>query len=325
MVEELLGQLETTSDERILVGPETADDAGVILNGKGPALVQTVDFFPPVVDDPLDYGRIVAANSLSDVWAMGGVPVAAMNVVGWPGKVLGTDILAAVLKGAGEKMSAAGVCLVGGHTMDNAQVLYGLSVTGIVEPDRVIRNSTARTGEALILTKPLGSGILSTAAKGKALAADVLERLIAVMTRMNKSASEAMVAADASAGTDVTGFGLMGHLFEMANGSGVAFEIEAHAVPIMPEAVEYAAKGFFPGGSGQNRKFLEGRYAITGEVDTHLQDVLFDAQTSGGLLFTVAPEKAESTIKALHAGGDESASVIGRSVPLDKTYITILP
>jgi len=323
MVEELLEQLGTSVDERLLVGPETADDAGVILMGDGTALVQTIDFFPPVVDDPGDYGRIVAANSLGDVYAMGAVPLTVMNLVGWPGSFLGIDILNEMLRGAGEKISEAGAILMGGHTMDNAQVMYGLSVTGIVHPDRIVRNSTARPGEALILTKPLGSGILSTAAMGKALPADVLERLVDVMCRLNKKASEAMVAVNASAGTDVTGFGLMGHLYEIAHGSGVCFEIEAGRVPIFEEAVTFAGKGFFPGGSGRNREWLDGRYEAAGRIDEHLLEVLFDAQTSGGLLFTVAPERADEAIELLHRGGDTQARVIGRSLPLEGPHIIV--
>jgi len=325
VVEELLGQLEITKDERLLVGPETADDAGVIHYRDGLAVVQTVDFFPPVVDDPEDYGRIVAANSVSDVYAMGAQPLTVMNVVGWPGKQLGTDILAAVLRGAGEKIQEAGALLLGGHTMDNSQILYGLSVTGFTSPDRIIRNNTAPPGQALILTKPLGSGILATAMKAKKLeSVDVAERLTAVMTRLNRNAAEVMVDMEASAGTDVTGFGLMGHLYEMAHGSGVSFDLEASRVPHFEEAVEYAAKGFFPGGSGKNRKYLENKHAVAAPVYEHLLEVLFDAQTSGGLLFTLPPEKADEAIRRLHEGGDVEARVIGRSVPLEGPYIRIV-
>jgi len=325
VVEELLGQLKVTEDERLLVGPETADDAGVIRYRDDLAVVQTVDFFPPVVDDPEDYGRIVAANSLSDVYAMGAEPLTVMNVVGWPGKKLGIDILAAILRGAGERIHEAGALLLGGHTMDNDQILYGLSVTGFTHPDKIIRNSTAPAGHLLILTKPLGSGILATALKAKKLESDDLAaRLTAVMSRLNRNASRVMVAMGASAGTDVTGFGLMGHLFEMAHGSGVCFELEAAAVPHFEEAVDYAAKGFFPGGSGKNRKYLADKHAVSGRVDEHLLEVLFDAQTSGGLLFTVPPERADEAIGLLHEGGDGEARVIGRSVPLEGPYIRIV-
>jgi len=325
VVEELLGQLKVTEDERLLVGPETADDAGVIRYRDGLAVVQTVDFFPPVVDDPEDYGRIVAANSLSDVYAMGAEPLTVMNVVGWPGKQLGIDILAAILRGAGERIQEAGALLLGGHTMDNDQILYGLSVTGFTHPDAIIRNSTAPAGHALILTKPLGSGILATALKAKKLeSSDLAARLTAVMSRLNRNASEVMVAMGASAGTDVTGFGLMGHLFEMAHGSGVCFELEAAKVPHFAEAVDFAARGFFPGGSGKNRKYLDDKHAVDAKVDEHFLEVLFDAQTSGGLLFTVPPEKADEAIKKLHEGGDGEARVIGRSVPLEGPYIRIV-
>jgi selenide,water dikinase len=306
-----------------MVGPETADDAGVILQENGPALVQTLDFFPPVVDDPADYGRIVAANSLGDIYAMGAKPLTVMNIVAWPGGKLGIDILAEILRGAGEKIQEADAVLMGGHTMENSQIMYGLSVTGIAPPEEIVRNSTARPGEALILTKPLGSGILSTAAKGKALPDDILARLVAVMSRLNDRAAEVMVAVKAGAGTDVTGFGFLGHLFEIASGSGVCFEVEAAKVPIFEEAVTFAEKGFFPGGSGKNRDWLGGRCEVAGNLNGHLMEVLFDAQTSGGLLFTVAPEKADEAIELLHGGGDVHARVVGRSVPLEGPHIIV--
>lgn len=305
------------------MGPETADDAGAVLIGDGVAMIQTVDFFPPVVDDPADYGRIVAANSLSDVYAMGAKPLAVMNVVGWPGKMLGMDILAAVLKGSGEKVTEAGAILLGGHTMDNSQVLFGLSVTGLLDPARIVRNNTARPGEVLVLTKPLGSGILTTAAKGKALGSELLERLVQVMCRLNDKASETMVAMEAGAGTDVTGFGLMGHLYEVASGSSVTFEVDAAAVPYLEEARHFAAQGFFPGGSAKNRTYVEDHFEVAGQVDDLMLKVLFDAQTSGGLLFTVAPEKTDETLSRLHDGGDTRARAIGRSLPFDGIHIRI--
>jgi selenide, water dikinase len=323
-VDELLGQLGTvTKDDRILVGTETSDDAGVFLNTDGSALVQTVDFFPPVVDDPYDYGRIVAANSLSDVYAMGAKPVAVLNVVAWPGGKLGVDILAQVLLGAGEKIREAGACLLGGHTMENSQVLYGLSVTGFAAPDAFVRNSTAKAGEALILTKPLGSGILSTAAKGKALPEDVLKRLVTMMARLNDSAGEVMVAMNAGACTDVTGFGFLGHLYEIAAGSGVGFDVDSAAVPIFPEALDFTAQGFFPGGSGRNRDYLAGQLEVAAGVDEHLVEVFVDAQTSGGLLFTVAPEKVPEALERLHAAGDTRAACVGRARPADGPLIRV--
>ncbi len=320
---ELLGRLGKTDDERILVGPETSDDAGVVLLGDGTAIVQTVDFFPPVVDDPRDYGRIAAANSMSDIYAMGAKPLSVMNIVAWP-KKLGIDLLAEILKGAGEKIEEAGALLIGGHTIENEQIMYGLSVTAVSDPAGIVRNSTARPGEALILTKALGSGILATAAKRKALDGDVLKRLVAMMSRLNEKASEVMLAAGASACTDVTGFGFMGHLFEVAQSSNVSFEVEAKKVPLFTEALHFSARGFLPGGSGRNRDYLEGHYEIAGHVDEHMQNVLFDAQTSGGLLFTVAEDKADETVKKLRDAGDEDSAVIGRSLPHEGPYIRLI-
>ncbi len=317
MVAELIENLGLSKDERLLVGPETSDDAGVFVHEDGTAIVQTVDFFPPVVDEPRIYGRIVAANSLSDVYAMGAKPVAVMNVVGWPAKKLGVDVLAEVLRGAEEKIREAGALLLGGHTMDNSQVLYGLSVTGICEPGRVIRNSTVRAGEVVLLTKPLGSGILTTAAKGKVLDSASYDSVVAVMERLNASAAEVMTIMEAGAGTDVTGFGLLGHLFEMAAGSGVGFEVEAASVPVLDGTSGYIDQGFYPGGSGKNAEYLEGRVTIGESVNENLAKILFDAQTSGGLLFTVAAEKADETLKRLHDGGDGVARIIGRAVPLE--------
>lgn len=317
MVAELIENLGFSKDDSLLVGPETSDDAGAILHADGTAFVQTVDFFPPVVDDPRTYGQIVAANSLSDIYAMGAKPLAVMNVVGWPAKKLGVDVLAEVLRGAEEKIREAGAVLLGGHTMDNSQVLYGLSVTGTCPPDRIIRNSTAGRGESLILTKPLGSGILTTAAKGKVLDGDAYDSVVAVMVRLNAAAAAVMSAMEAGAGTDVTGFGLLGHLFEVAMGSGIGFEIDAAAVPVLHGTAGYIDQGFYPGGSGKNREYLDGHVEIDGSVDENLAKILFDAQTSGGLLFTVASKKADEALKRLHDGGDTAARLIGRSVPLD--------
>jgi len=263
-------------------------------------LVQTVDFFTPVVDDPYHYGRIAAANSLSDVYAMGGTPVTAMNVVCFPTRKLGAHVLAEILRGGGDTLTQAGVLLAGGHTVEDSEPKFGLAVTGVVDPERVTTKGGARDGDVLILTKPLGTGVLTTAHKREALDDAGLAEAIQWMERLNDVAAQAMVGAGARAATDITGYGLLGHAMEMARASRVTFEIEADAVPLMARVLELRAQGHFPGGSAANRSWLEKAGAVHwGQVEEGLKDVLCDAQTSGGLLVSLPPAAAEQMLAGL--------------------------
>jgi len=269
--------------EEVLVSAETGDDAAVYVLPGGQALVQTVDFFTPIVDDAYDWGRIAAANAFSDVYAMGGRPVTALNLAGWPVDELPLELLSRVLEGGAAVAGTAGVAVVGGHTITATEPLYGMSVTGLVEPKRLVRNSTAKVGGELFLTKPLGLGIVSTAIK-RGIATDE-QVLLAVdtMTELNRAASEAMVAARVDAATDVTGFGLLGHLRGMLAASGCAAEIDAAEVEFLPGTMELARKNVVPGGTVRNHDFLDADVAW-GELPREEQLALADAQTSGGLL-----------------------------------------
>jgi selenide,water dikinase len=292
------------------VGLDAPDDAAVYRLSDDLALVQTVDFFTPIVDDPRAWGGIAAANALSDVYAMGGRPVTAMNLVGWP-RALDLEILGRVLEGAGEVCREAGVAVVGGHSVDDPEPKFGLAVTGLVDPAAVVHKTGARPGCDLVLTKPVGMGIISSAVKdGRASEATVAEA-IAIMTELNRAAAEAMLATGVVAATDVTGFGLIGHLVEML-GDGVMADLDVAAIPVLPEALELAAAGVLPAGSRRNMEALASRVDL--EADEPLRAVLFDAQTSGGLLIAVERERAATLSRELRARGVERAAAIGRLV-----------
>src|SRR4051795_5010365 len=285
-VHELVRELPRPSDPRVLVGAAGADDAGVVRVRDDLALVTTVDFFTPIVDDPYLFGRIAATNAMSDVWAMGGEPLSALNLVAFPLETLGPDVLRKILRGGGDAAAEAGVAVVGGHSIDDREPKYGLAVTGAVDPRRLVRNSTARAGDALYLTKPVGGGVASTAAK-RGLASEALVRAaVDVMTTLNRDASAAALEAGASAATDVTGFGLLGHLYELTLASGVAAEVEAGAVPAIPGALELLASDQPPiaGGSRRNREWVEPWTDWDPVVPEEPRWLLCDAMTSGGLL-----------------------------------------
>lgn len=310
-------------DPAVLVGLETPDDAGVYRIGPDLALVQTVDFFTPIVDDPFDWGRIAAANALSDVYAMGGTPITALNLVGWP-RSLDFALLGRVLEGAGKVCSAAGVAVVGGHSVDDPEPKFGLAVTGTVHPDRVVRKDTGRPGDVLVLTKPIGTGIISTAIKeGKAPPA-AAAAAISAMATLNRAAADAMLAHGASAATDVTGFGLLGHLSQML-GDHLSVDLEVAAVPLLEGAAPLALEGLIPGGSRRNREAIEARVEVDRDMDEGVLAVLFDAQTSGGLLIAVAPEGAEALLGTLRAEGVSDAAVIGRLSAGDGTMRMVGP
>ncbi len=302
---------------------ERAEDAGVYKLTDDLAIVQTVDFFTPIVDDPYDFGRIAVANALSDVYAMGGKPLTALNVVCFPQNTLDFSILREVLKGGLDKMHEAGVILLGGHTVDDPELKYGLSVTGVIHPAKVVHNNTARPGDSLILTKPLGTGIISTAIKGGAASQKAVDRIVKSMTALNRAASEAMLEVGVNACKDITGFGLLGHACEMIEGTKVGMEINAAAVPLFPEAKEYYDMGMVPGGLNRNRDYRKNMVVMDAKVPQYLQDILFDPQTSGGLLIAVPQAKAPALLKKLRFQGVKEAAIIGEVVAKPKGRIRV--
>lgn len=305
----MLCQLPRPSDPRLLVGIDTADDAGVFQLDDSTALIQTLDFFPPIVDDPYLFGQIAAANSLSDVYAMGGKPLTAMNIVAFPLCTLPAEVLLAILQGGQEKIAEAGAILVGGHTVSDAEPKYGLSVTGIVHPRQVLTNAGARPGDALILTKALGTGILTTAAKAD-MFSDGVDAAISSMTALNKTAAECLGGHVVHACTDVTGFGLLGHLQEMTSASCTQAVIDSAALPLLPQAAEAAAMGFVPAGAYENRSSREG-ISFADVVPDNIRDICYDPQTSGGLLISLPGNEAAALLKKLHSAGVGQAAVIG--------------
>lgn len=275
------------------------------------AIVQTVDFFTPVADDPRDFGRIAAANALSDVYAMGGVPITALNVVGYPMKELGPAPLHEILAGGLEKIHEAGACLVGGHTVEDAELKYGVSVTGTVHPDRIVRNSGARPGDRLVLSKPIGTGAVATALKRGEASDEAARAALASMAALNKDAAEAMVAAGASAATDITGFGLLGHALEMARGSGARLVFEAASVPTLPEALSYLEAGCVCGGTKRNADHYGPSVVFSSELSEVERLLMFDAQTSGGLLVALAEDRADGLVADLRNRGIAAAAIVG--------------
>jgi selenide,water dikinase len=299
------------TDESVIIGLDKADDAGVYKIADGLALIQTVDFFTPVVDDPYWFGQIAAANALSDVYAMGGEPRTAMNLVAFPSDAMDLSVLRSIIQGGIDKLTEANVVLVGGHSIQDKEIKYGLSVTGVIHPDKVLAKKAMRTGDRLILTKPLGTGIVNTAVKAAMASDDLIDSTTRLMAALNRDAAEIMGRFHVNACTDVTGFGLLGHLAEMVEGAGVGARINARGVPVIAEALEFATMGLIPAGAHNNRKFRENMIDISTSVARELADVLFDPQTSGGLLISVMQEDADSLVKALHAGGVVDACVIG--------------
>jgi selenide, water dikinase len=306
LLDKVLAAIPRWADENVLIGFDTADDAGVYRLAPDLALVQTVDFFTPIVDDPYTYGAIAAANALSDVYAMGGRPVSALSILAWP-PVRDIEDLEAILRGGAEKMREAGCSILGGHSVADDEIKFGYAVTGLVHPNRVKANSGARAGDTLYLTKPLGTGVIATALKRGIAAEEHVAASVASMLRLNRDACEAMLRADAHGCTDVTGFGLIGHGREMAVASGVTLEIEVSKVPFLPGAEEYARLGALPGGLKNNREF-----ALCSLVSRETEDLLlFDPQTSGGLLIS-AP------------GPVEGGTPIGRVLPQGSKPIVLI-
>ncbi|HEX9189231.1 MAG TPA: selenide, water dikinase SelD [Vicinamibacteria bacterium] len=311
-LEQVLRKLPKVTDPAVLVGTETSDDAAVYRLSPDLALVATVDFFTPIADDPFDFGAISAANSLSDVYAMGGRPLFALSVVGFPSRRLPLEVLERILEGAAEVAAEAGIPIVGGHTVDDTEPKFGLAVTGLVHPDRVVTNAGAREGDVLVLTKPLGTGILATAVKRGLADEAAARRMVAVMRRLNRAAAEAMVEVGVHACTDVTGFGLLGHLREMAAASGVDAEVEAGAVPVLEPARDLAAADVVPGGTIENLEHVSPIVDWAAGLSRVDRLLLADAQTSGGLLIAVAPERADALLGRLLGTGVEWSRRVGR-------------
>ena len=306
----MLRQLPPVRDPNLLVGVDTADDAAVYKLNDRTALVQTVDFFPPVVDDPYSFGAIAAANAFSDVYAMGGRPLLALNIVGFPVD-LPKEILGRVLQGGGAKAQEAGVLVIGGHTVDDAEPKYGMAVTGTVEPGKQITNAGAMPGDVLVVTKPIGTGIITTAGKREQVSADVLDNAVAVMSALNRAASEAMVEVGVHACVDVTGFGLIGHLLGMLNASNASAEVSFENVPLLEGAERLAADGLAPGGTQRNRNAAENSVEWATGLQEHEKLLMCDAQTSGGLLIAVPEDRKDALLVELHGRGVSSAAIVG--------------
>lgn len=309
-------------DVNLLVGFESSDDAAVYKLNDEQALIQTLDFFTPIVDDPYDFGQIAAANALSDVYAMGGKPVLALNIVGFP-NCLSPLILKEILKGGADKVKEAGALLVGGHSIEDNEPKYGLSVSGLVSPSKVWSNIGAKAGDVLILTKPIGTGILTTALKENMLEPETLRYITDIMAGLNKSAYEVLINHTVNACTDITGFGLLGHALEMAKGSDMSFEIDHMRVPIIKEAIPLAEMGIIPAGAYKNQSHVSRFVELSQAIQEVYYDLFCDPQTSGGLLVSVPESESEEIVSALEKNSTFAFSVIGKVTPFESKYIKI--
>lgn len=319
----MLEGFRTHSDPNLIVGYDKSDDASVYVLDENRALIQTTDFFPPIVDDAFLYGQIAATNALSDVYAMGGEPKLALNIMCIPDKMNSADVQE-ILRGGYDKAYEAGAIITGGHTIHGAEPIYGLAVSGFVHPQKVLKNSNAQAGDILILTKPLGIGILTTAAKADLVPPDVLKRIYTQMATLNKTARDIMVKYPVNSCTDVTGFALLGHSYEMAQGSGCTLHIQAGKIPYHKEAWELADMGFIPAGAYRNREYAEKGVLVKGDISRTMQDILYDPQTSGGLLISV-PEKAGLKLIEELQSQIPAAAVIGYVTPKEDNAIILEP
>lgn len=319
----ILEKLPHFEDKNLMVGIETSDDGAIYRITEDLALIQTLDFFPPMVDDPYIFGQVAAANALSDIYAMGGEPKIALNIVAWPNCV-NPKFLGEILRGGADKVKEAGAVLAGGHSIQDDVPKYGLSVTGFVHPDKVLKNCGAKPGDVLLLTKPLGTGIVNTAVKAELASKEAEDEVIRVMTTLNKKAKQIIERYEIHSCTDVTGFGLAGHSIEMAEGSNVTIVIETEKLPVQRHAFTYASMGLIPEGAYRNRSFAGDR-VDPGTVDECIQDIFFDPQTSGGLLISAAPDTAELIIKEFaQAGMETEYGVIGRVVEKQDVSIRLV-
>ena len=310
------------SHEKLIVCLETSDDAAVFKVSYDKAIILTLDFFTPVVDDPYTFGKIAAANSLSDIYAMGGEPTVAMNIVCFP-QCEDMAILREILRGGSDKVTESGAILVGGHTVDDMEPKYGLSVTGEVHPDKVRANSHVEVGDVLILTKPIGTGILNTAIKGEIADEQDYEEAVLVMEYLNKYPADALKKIDVNGVTDVTGFGLLGHVLEMAKGSGCTIEIDGESVPMLRNAREYANMGIIPAGMYKNLDYISPDVSVCEGVKQDILDVLYDPQTSGGLLISVPQQRASELIEELRNCKALCYDIIGRAVEKKEKYVIV--
>ena len=302
---------------------EKADDAGVYKVSEELAIIQTVDFFTPIVDDPYWFGQIAAANALSDIYAMGGVPKTAMNLVGFPLKQMDISILRQIIQGGLDKLEEADVVLLGGHSVEDSEMKYGLSVTGFIHPQKVVTKKDLKSGDRLVLTKPLGTGVINTAIKRGIASEAITENISRMMAALNRTAAEVMMQFSVHACTDITGFGLLGHLAEMVEESGMALRLESSQIPILPEAIEYAKMGMMPGGTFKNKEFRLGMIEFSSGVDPLIRDILFDPQTSGGLMICVKREQADALVSKLIDDGVAASKIIGEviSAPVEKIFV----
>jgi len=319
---QVLCHLPKIKNDNLLIGLDTADDAAVYKLNEDMAIIQTVDFFTPIVDDPYIFGQIAAANSLSDVYAMGGQPLLAMNIVCFP-TCLPLDILTEILKGGADKVAEAGALLVGGHTVEDNEPKYGLSVTGTVSPHKVMSNAQAKPGDVLILTKPLGIGVLNTATKANLITDEALKLAIKIMSTLNKTAAEGMSLIGANSCTDITGFGFLGHAYEMAKASNVSFNIFSEQIPFLDKASYYAKMGLVPAGTYSNRKYLDSEIDIEKTIESHVNDLLFDPQTSGGLLISIEADKAKDLIDYYEKNLETTFAVVGKVIEKQEKAIYV--
>ena len=317
----MLAGFKAHSDPRLIVGYDKSDDASVYVLDENTALIQTTDFFPPIVDDPYLYGKIAATNALSDVYAMGGEPKLALNIL-CAAEGMADETIREILRGGYDAAYDAGAIITGGHTIKGAEPIYGLAVSGFVHPQKVLTNSGAKPGDVLILTKPLGVGIITTGAKADMVEKEVMDRIYAQMATLNKAARDVMVQYDVHSCTDVTGFALLGHSFEMAQGSNCTIHIEVDKVPYHTEALELASMGFIPAGAYRNREYAQAGVAARGTISLAMEDILYDPQTSGGLLFAIAEHEAESCLAQLRQT-IPGAAVIGYFTEKEDSYIIL--
>ncbi|HHI88044.1 MAG TPA: selenide, water dikinase SelD [Candidatus Cloacimonetes bacterium] len=323
LLEDILKKLPIPDDPDILVGTQTSDDAAVYRINDETALVVTLDFFTPIADDPYEFGAIAAANALSDIYAMGATPLFGLNIVGFPSNRLPMSVLEKILQGAQDKAQEAGIFVIGGHTIEDTEPKYGMVVVGRVQPKKIWKNIGLKKDDVLIFTKPIGTGILSTALKRGLLDETQKDMLISSMTELNKKAANVLQNYQVHACTDVTGFGLLGHLMEMVQGSKVAVEIKADNVPILKGALEFAAGNVIPGGTLSNMKFVEDIVKWSSNISQIQKVLLCDAQTSGGLLVAVPEESAQIVLMQLHKVGIQKAEIIGKVIKTDSQHIYV--
>ena len=321
---QVLHSLPKFDHEDLIVGTETSDDAGVFRLRPDLAIVNTVDFFTPIVDDPYTFGQIAAANALSDVYAMGGEPRTALNIVAFPRGKLDLEILGEIIRGGAERVRKAGAVIVGGHSIIDPEIKFGMAVTGIIHPDRVIRNVGIRAGDALVLTKPLGTGIITTALKMRKAGARSVRAAVSSMVALNDTASRIMRHFPVHACSDVTGYGLLGHAVEMALGSVVTVMLQSRDLPLLPDATRLAEQGYLTGGCKRNRDYLKDKVAIDESVPKDLVEVAFDPQTSGGLLIALPKRDAPKLVKQLHARGVKAATIVGAAVPRQDVWVRLV-